>query len=888
MKKYMIRILTVLCLVCFGAAMFVGCKEEQKEPPVEDTQYTVTYAAGGGTGTAPAVEKYKEGDTFKVKENPFSKEGSTFKTWNDGSKDYAPGADYTMPKKNVTFTAQWEENGTKPEPEKEQVTVTFDLGENTEGKVPAAKKVNKGEEYTLPAAPAWEGHLFTGWKVGNEVKKAGEKITPTADVTLIAQYKEVSYSLTGATIETTEDTAYVVLAGTYEGYTDDEMKDLLENSDQAVLKFSLCIGQDPWTYQEPDVVIEVEDGTFTVKLDVTDFDPQYPYFVTANRSGSGDIKTLTVETSGVAGGKKYSLKSSNGSTLTLTISEAGKEYAFTAMKVEAVENKVYLTVSGTYSGYTDDEFKSALEDNDKNVLYVGLTATAKAGDLEAWNWPICETTVTAANGTFAIKLDITEIPIVIYYICENQSGSGDIKWNEAFASTVTANGKKYTVEENAYHNTQLNVAEATEPGPEPPVEKAFTVTNASIAIENETKVVITLSGTFAGYTKEEFKTAIEDTDDTNVGFRIINAGKPDWSKVAGPTSNEVGDGTFAVKFDVTAFEARSYYVNRQQGTDTDIKGVSYDNTVTLGEKSYQLHDESNASTIALIVKSTAPAPTYTFARPTSARLELTNDKGNGTDEKFTNDIERAFFVISGTYTGEVTEAIAKEYFAFAKYPFEFGDYTSTKDRTRRISIDTTAHTYTVKFDVTWLPVGEYFCRFNNKGGDGDLILSKEACPDNTAKSVGSTYTLTNYNGQSGAAGHWGCIVLKIERNYAVTGVTVQEESGKPTLTVSGTFDSAFTPEQIKKFLEDEDIRSMCVDLYGEGWNKVKTVVTTEAGKFTVKIDLSEVANGSYIVAIDASGYGNITMESITGTLSSGGKTYTLSVDGDKNVKLTIA
>ncbi len=949
MKKYMIRILTVLCLVCFGAAMFVGCKEEPKEPPVEDTQYTVTYAAGGGTGTAPAVEKYKEGDTFKVKENPFSKEGSTFKTWNDGSKDYAPGADYTMPKKNVTFTAQWEENGTVTPATK--VTVTYSLGENSTGKAPDAQEVDKGGQVTLPAAPAWEGHTFKGWKVGNdatlkkagdkitvnenvtvtaqwevqkeqvtvtfdlggvellnpqdsktawttpnpvqtnkdeeytlpaapawwaghmftgwkvgdgEVKKAGEKITPTADVKLTAQWKEAQ-SITGASFETTVDTVYVVVVGTYEGYTDEGMQSALENCNERILKFSICQAHTPYDYLEPDIEAEAEKGTFTIKFDVTDFEND-SYFVTENRNGYGNVKAVTCEETEILGAKKYQLVGSVGNDLTLTVSNASQSRDLTDITLTKEGDKIYLSYIGTFMGYTDAELKAYLED--ESIFYFWGNGGAQSQN------PARVATVSA--GTWTLKFDVTDLPDDKEYALCWKDFTGKLGADlvhpkaDATDTTLTLNNRSYHLIVKAWNDAcRLEIGAAAT---EPPADQTCVVTGLDIAVdETAQKVYLTASGTFTGYTEAELKALFEGTNKMYVHFW------GDSAKMETPASTVVttSEGTWTAKSDVTNLkddELRNVLINGELKLDIQ------DKTVVLGEKAYTLQKANGYGNTGLRVGAK-------FARPSSARLELTPDKGNGTDENFKNDIEKAFFVISGKYYSEVTESEAKTFFSKDKYPFEFGSYNSTKDRIRRISIDTTAHTYTVKFDVSWLPAGEHYCRFGPKGGNDDLRLSKQACPDNTVKSVGSTYTLTNYNGTDD---HWGCIVLKVERNYAVTGVTVQEESGKPTLTVSGTFDSAFTPEQIKKFLEDEDIRSMCVDLYGEGWNKVKTVVTTEAGKFTVKIDLSEVANGSYIVAIDASGYGNITMESITGTLSSGGKTYTLSVDGDKNVKLTIA
>lgn len=89
-----------LCLIAGAAA---ACTNEKT--------YAVTYAANGGSGTAPVTEHYEAGKTFTVKaDSTFTYEGYTFKAWNDGTKDVLAGTTYTMPERDVTFTAQWEPN----------------------------------------------------------------------------------------------------------------------------------------------------------------------------------------------------------------------------------------------------------------------------------------------------------------------------------------------------------------------------------------------------------------------------------------------------------------------------------------------------------------------------------------------------------------------------------------------------------------------------------------------------------------------------------------------------------------------------------------------------------------------------------------------------------
>jgi len=69
--------------------------------------YSVTFAANGGTGTAPTQEATAEGGTFTLPDNTFTKHGFNFSGWNYGTTTYQPGDTFTMPASNVTFTAQW-------------------------------------------------------------------------------------------------------------------------------------------------------------------------------------------------------------------------------------------------------------------------------------------------------------------------------------------------------------------------------------------------------------------------------------------------------------------------------------------------------------------------------------------------------------------------------------------------------------------------------------------------------------------------------------------------------------------------------------------------------------------------------------------------------------
>lgn len=154
MKKQILVALLAL-VMAFAVVVCIACEPEQP------ATYVLTYAAGEGSGAAPEAEKYAEGAEAVIKANPFTAPaGKEFDCWSDGSKTYKAGDKLTMPKADVTLTAQWK-NSEQPAPE--QWTVTFMNG--TE-KVSEAK-VEKGQKLTasqIPQAPSVAADKeFKGW-----------------------------------------------------------------------------------------------------------------------------------------------------------------------------------------------------------------------------------------------------------------------------------------------------------------------------------------------------------------------------------------------------------------------------------------------------------------------------------------------------------------------------------------------------------------------------------------------------------------------------------------------------------------------------------------------------------------------------------------------------
>ncbi|WP_311479731.1 InlB B-repeat-containing protein [uncultured Anaerococcus sp.] len=144
-------------------------------------QVTLTYEAGEGTGTVPAVVKVDHGTTVSLaRPDGLSKENATFAGWKIGETTYQAGDQVTL-NENTIATAQWTTNSH---------TVTFDSKGGTE--VPS-QTVEHEKTATNPQAPKSDGKVFMGWK---EKGKENEDSyfdfnTPiTADKTLVAQWQD--------------------------------------------------------------------------------------------------------------------------------------------------------------------------------------------------------------------------------------------------------------------------------------------------------------------------------------------------------------------------------------------------------------------------------------------------------------------------------------------------------------------------------------------------------------------------------------------------------------------------------------------------------------------------------------------------------------------------
>ena len=164
------------------------CGYSRPIDPPRPTYYRVTYASGGGQGTPPSGTQKTAGSRFRLAENSFTLAGWEFSGWEYDGKVYQPGELFTMPRRSVTFTAQW----TELPPE--TYAVTFDPNGGSGSMDPGTATENV--PFVLPACAytAPEGQEFVTWAIGAE---NGPKVPPdgeyvfTENTTVYAIWKDL-------------------------------------------------------------------------------------------------------------------------------------------------------------------------------------------------------------------------------------------------------------------------------------------------------------------------------------------------------------------------------------------------------------------------------------------------------------------------------------------------------------------------------------------------------------------------------------------------------------------------------------------------------------------------------------------------------------------------
>ena len=154
------------------------------------TNFSVTYALNGGTGTLPTSGTKTIGETFTVAAaTGLSKPGFSFGGWSDGTNTYRAGSVYTVGSANVTLTARWIA----------LYLITFDKNGATSGSAPSGTTYVAGDTgISLPTAGGMSksGYIFDGWSTTPTGSLATAPFTTNADVTLYAKWSLATISIT--------------------------------------------------------------------------------------------------------------------------------------------------------------------------------------------------------------------------------------------------------------------------------------------------------------------------------------------------------------------------------------------------------------------------------------------------------------------------------------------------------------------------------------------------------------------------------------------------------------------------------------------------------------------------------------------------------------------
>lgn len=166
------------------------------------TNYTVTYNAGGGTGTVTdSNNPYNAGDEVTVLSNGFTKTDYNFTHWTanvdvvnystsatitEGSA-IAPGTHITMPSSDVVLTANWEAKeylyGSSCTP-LTNITITYsDNGNTTDVEYGVGTTVAVDSRTGTHGCAEW---TFVGWQRGSAVANNSTSYTPTHNFTAAA------------------------------------------------------------------------------------------------------------------------------------------------------------------------------------------------------------------------------------------------------------------------------------------------------------------------------------------------------------------------------------------------------------------------------------------------------------------------------------------------------------------------------------------------------------------------------------------------------------------------------------------------------------------------------------------------------------------------------
>lgn len=259
----------------------------------------------------------------------------------------------------------------------------------------------------------------------------------------------------------------------------------------------------------------------------------------------------------------------------------------TNVALESADGKVYLVVSGTYTGEATDGIAELITDlNTKRNDFQSLSDYSE----KKFSEELQNATVSVADGNWSIKIELSSLELSGRFIVHFLGNDLVIKENDIVNAKNTVIIGKSTYSLDTQHHWEddfivLNVATAT---------KAYMATGADIEI-SEDKAILTISGVYFEdeITADEFK-ALNLYCDVQ---KNPQADHGDWN--GGWDTTELTlvtctaeNGVFTIKYEVTSVANYAYTMHfdkKEDGGVADFKiTAKVDKTVTLGGKKYQI------------------------------------------------------------------------------------------------------------------------------------------------------------------------------------------------------------------------------------------------------------------------------------------------------------
>ena len=169
-------------------------KDKEPEPEDPNKPWTITFDAGGGTGTMSpvTVPKAEGGATYTLPACSFTApEGKTFQAWQFDGQEYAPGAVITITG-DTTITAVWKDAEVKP-PKPTSWKITYNLnGGYMTGSGPTSYNLSDQAQTLNVPVPYKSGYTFLGWTysgVSKPTKSVIIRANMTGDLTVVANWQ---------------------------------------------------------------------------------------------------------------------------------------------------------------------------------------------------------------------------------------------------------------------------------------------------------------------------------------------------------------------------------------------------------------------------------------------------------------------------------------------------------------------------------------------------------------------------------------------------------------------------------------------------------------------------------------------------------------------------